>query len=183
MQSEFKHLIKIACVALEAEDRFLLGAMAANQAAYPREKRGVLRIFNERYYQFVVARSLASSYPFAAAVEIESHDLVLHYPGNPSQWFAVVEMKCWRSVKGEQEIRSIQQDINDKLRPAKAEHALMLLFSANPHGQTEQNLGWLAKQLSITSNEDHSVWEVCWFPTQYTQGEKVDFWVAGYEVK
>lgn len=73
MIEELKLLIKIAGTALEVEDRFFLGAIAANQVAYPGEKSGILRINNERYYQFVVARSLASSFPYAAAVEVNSH--------------------------------------------------------------------------------------------------------------
>ncbi len=84
MHKELIRLIDIAGAALEAEDRFFLGAISANQTAYPGGKGGILRINNERYYQFIIARALASSFPFAAAIEVDSHDLVLKYPNNNS---------------------------------------------------------------------------------------------------
>ncbi len=92
MKSEFIRLIKIAGTALEAEDKFLLGAVAANQAAYPSRKWGILCL-DDRYLKFVVARALYSSFPFATAIEMEldvdSDDLVFHYPDDTSRWFAV----------------------------------------------------------------------------------------------
>ena len=101
MHDDLVRLINIAGAALETEDRFCLGAIAANQIAYPDEKGGILRINNERYYQFIVARALTSSYRFSATIEIGGHDLVVSYPGNPTKWFAIVEMKRWMSDKGE----------------------------------------------------------------------------------
>ncbi|MGH8579975.1 MAG: hypothetical protein ACREVK_07605 [Gammaproteobacteria bacterium] len=42
MNSEFKRLIEIAGAALEAEDRFFIGPVAANQTAYPGGKGDIL---------------------------------------------------------------------------------------------------------------------------------------------
>jgi hypothetical protein len=66
MRKELAKLIQIAGAALEFEDRYLIGAIAANQAAYPGRHGGILqyKFNNERYYQFVVARALVSSFPF-----------------------------------------------------------------------------------------------------------------------
>jgi hypothetical protein len=183
MEIEFKHLIQIAGTALEAEDRYIREAIAANPIAYPNGRDGILRINNERYYQFIVARALVSSFPFAVTVEVGSHDLVLRYPHSPEKWFAVVEMKRWMSVEGEQEISAILRDINEKLRPAAADHALMVLFSANPRGTTKTQLGWLTNRLNIAATVDPDVWECYSFPTLDSQGKDVEFWVAGYEVK
>ena len=182
MQKELIRLIEIAGAALEAEDRFFLGAVSANQTAYPDEKGGILRINNERYYQFIVARALASSFPYAAAIEVESHDLVLKYPNSDSNWFAVVEMKRWMSENGEQEIPGILRDI-DKLRTSKADNALMLVFSATPKNTTDTQLGWLSKRLGISQNEDCSAWKIYKFPTLNVSGVEVEFWVAGFQVK
>lgn len=140
-----------------------------------------MRINNERYYQFVVARALASSFPFAAAVEVDSHDLVLKYPSNDSHWFAVVEMKRWMSTNGEQEIKSILRDF-DKLSSSNAENAFMLIFSANPRNTTDTQLGWLSKRLGISPIEDCSKWKSYCFPTLNILGDEVEFWVAGCEV-
>lgn len=48
MRKELKRLIEIAGAALEAEDRFLLGAVTTNKIAYPDEKSGIVRIKVER---------------------------------------------------------------------------------------------------------------------------------------
>jgi len=181
MKKEFIKLIEIAGAALEAEDRFFLGAVAANQTAYPGGKGGILRINNERYYQFVVARALASSFPFAVAVEVNSHDLVLKDPHNDSNWFAVVEMKRWMSPTGNQEIQGIKRDI-EKLRSCNAENGLMLVFSANTKNQTDDNLDWLSKQIIDPPIEGQLECKSYRFATIHKSGEEVEFWVAGFEV-
>ena len=57
MESEplLDSVIEIAGSALEAEDRYVLGCSTATG-----KKGGLLRIPNERYYQFVVCRGLLS---------------------------------------------------------------------------------------------------------------------------
>ncbi len=83
MDPIFKRLIDIASAALEAEDRLFLDGVSANQKACPGEKGGILRIDKEKYYQFIVARALASSFPYPADVEVGYYDLVLRHPGDP----------------------------------------------------------------------------------------------------
>jgi len=186
MDENLKQLIQIAGAALEAEDRFFLGAITANQIAYPGEKGGILRINNERYYQFVVARALASSFPYSAAVEVNSHDLILRYPNDSSKWLAVVEMKRWMSASGEQELTSIVHDINEKLMPSKAEHALMMIFSANPVNEIKTNLKWLSDKLKKNGSSIEikpEGWESYKFATLNNEGDEVEFWVAGYQLK
>ena len=101
MNADLNILVKTAGLALELEDRYLLGSVAANRQAYPGENGGILRLNNERYYQFIVARSLVSSYPFAAEIEVDFHDLVLRYPGD-SKIFAAIEMKRWMTSSTKQ---------------------------------------------------------------------------------
>ena len=168
MDSNLKRLIEIGGAALEAEDRFFLGSVAANPA-YRGEKGGTLRIKNERYYQFVVARALASSFPYLAEVEkVDKHDLVLWRPGDRSAPFAVVEMKRWMGVGDEAGIPAITENIK-KLSGARAEHALMLIFSVNPVGTTRRT-------------GDDSGWEHYPFQTLNRDGDEVEFWVAGHEL-
>jgi hypothetical protein len=76
MHPTLAHLIDIAGMSLEAEDRYMLGAVTANRVAYEGESGGILRINNERYYQFIVARALMSSMPYKVKVEVDSHDLL-----------------------------------------------------------------------------------------------------------
>ena len=191
MQEAFRQLIGISAQALEMEDRFLLGAVAANRKAYPdrnggaggvRAAGGILRINNERYYQFVIARALVSSFPYEVVLERDTHDLVILDNKDKTKWFAAVEMKRWMSNSGESEIPGIRYDIENKLTPVKvsgkASNALMLVFSANEEGKTEENIDWLADRLSTQKSN----WVVCQFPTISPEGKPVDFWVAGYEI-
>ena len=69
MHNDLVRLINIAGTALEAEDRFLRKAITENTLAYPEGKGGILRINNERYYQFIITRALISFYQFPVAVE------------------------------------------------------------------------------------------------------------------
>ena len=181
MHCKLKSLIKIAGFALEVEDRLFLGDIAANQVAYNNESGGILRINNERYYQFIIARALTSSYPFNVTVEHKTHDLVLRYPDNLSKWFAVVEIKRWMSNRGNIEQDRISKDI-EKLQRVNAENALILIISANPKKSTEKNLGELSKELGLTQNEDSSIWNWYSFPTIDCLGHEVEFFIAGHEI-
>jgi hypothetical protein len=182
MHNELKRLINIAGAALEAEDQDIRKGVTANNIAYPGGNGGILRFIKERYYQFITARSLTSTCPYPVAVEEEFHDLVLKHPEPSTDWFAVVEMKLWMSEDGRQEITPICDDL-DKLRKCDADHALMLLFSANPHGSTQKNLVWLSAELSKSTPIMAPLWEDYCFPTINRHGEAVEFWVAGYQVK
>ena len=185
MHEDLVRLVNIAGKALEAEDRVCLSAIAANQIAYPNGNGGILRINKEHHYQFIVARALTSSFHYPIEVEKNWHDLVVTYPGDPDRWFAIVEMKLWMSEGRTFEIPGINHDIDVKLATTKAEHNLMLIFSANPRepGKTKKNLGSLAKQLELVPNEDPTIWESYIFPTIDKHGDEVEFWVAGYEVE
>jgi len=180
MNAALKKLIQIAGAALEAEDRVLLGSIAANNLAYPNENGGILRMNNERYYQFIIARALVSSFLYPVEIEVNSHDLVLMDPNNNSKWFAVIEMKRWMSENGTQEIPSILSDIQ-KLRSTNAAHNMMMIFSANPKGSTAYQLKWLANELGFSSNNNQT-WESYCFPTLDKNGNELEFWVAGYEL-
>jgi hypothetical protein len=177
MHPTLKQLINTAGMALEAEDRYMLGAVTANRIAYPGESGGILRINNERYYQFIVARALMSSIPYKVSVEVDSHDLLLEVPGTNKR-FAIVEMKRWMSEKGEREIPGIRRDLFEKLPAAKAALKLMLLFSANPLGQMPQQIAWLSERLNVSTER----WVTYCFTTVDPTGSPVEYWAAGYQV-
>jgi hypothetical protein len=176
MLRDFERLVYIAGMALESEDRYYLGAIAANKLAYPHDQGGILRMKNERYYQFTAARALASSYPYGVKVEFDTHDIVLHYPESDKKLYAAVEMKRWMSPEGKQEIQGIKSDIQ-KLLSAAAEHALMLIISANPPGKTIDNIKNLSDDISL------AVYDHFAFATIDPAGKEVEFWIAGFQVK
>ena len=154
MNADLNILVKTAGLALELEDRYLLGSVAANRQAYPGENGGILRLNNERYYQFIVARSLVSSYPFAAEIEVDFHDLVLRYPGD-SKIFAAIEMKRWMTSNGYEELESIKRDVVEKLAIANSEKSFLIVFFANPvQNSVTDNLKWLSENINIPVSSD-----------------------------
>ena len=114
MRAEFKEFVGKAGQALEMEDRYFLGAMQANKQAYPKGNGGILNINNERYYQFVIARALKSSFRYQVSIEKDSHDFVLEDPISTGSRFAVIELKRWMSSGGKKEIAWIIDDIKLK---------------------------------------------------------------------
>ena len=187
MHKDLKRFIEIAGLALEKEDRQFRSDIKANQTGYPQQKGGILRIQNERYYQFIIVRALTSSYPYDAKVELNSHDLVLRHPDPPHYWFTVVEMKKWMTPQGQEEIPGIVDDINT-LHSVSADHALLLIISVNPRGDIKINLPDLTDKInnhpsSAKIKLNYKYWEKHLFATENKKGDKVEFWVAGYEVK
>ncbi len=188
MDKTLVDLLDIASDALKNEDTAIRDAMAANKRAYPGGQGGILRINNERYYQFLVARALAltQAFPFPAKVELATHDLVLQYPANPSKWFAVVEMKRWMTESGAPEIPGIIKDMG-KLQQCRGENAMLLLFSTNDRGDASTQLDWLSKELAdmygFSAIKGSTSWEIRRFDTVRPSGKEVEFWVAGYQVK
>lgn len=177
MNDILKNLVSISALALEAEDRYILGAVTANKAAYSGESGGILRINNERYYQFIVARALMSSMPYRVQIEVDTHDLVLEEP-ETGERIAVIEMKRWMSPTGQPEIRGIVHDMREKLPNSAGKSKIMLIFSANPIGSMRDQLEWLSTRLDIDAKE----WVSHAFPTVSKCGESVEYWVAGYQV-
>jgi predicted AAA+ superfamily ATPase len=177
MHPTLERLIQTAGMALEAEDRYMLGAVTANQIAYDGESGGILRINNERYYQFIVARALMSSMPYKVKVEVDTHDLLLEAP-KTGERIAVIEMKRWMSSTGEKEISGIRRDLFEKLPSAKAELKLMLIFSANPPNQMQKQISWLSEKLDIPTDK----WKTHSFATVNEAGLPFEYWTAGYQV-
>ncbi|TVO59462.1 hypothetical protein [Denitromonas halophila] len=172
-----KRIVDASGTALEFEDRYLLGAVTANRIAYDGESGGILRINNERYYQFVVARALMSSMPYKVKIEVDGHDLVLEDPVTKER-IVVIEMKRWMSASGKQELGGIRKDLGTKLPAATAKLKIMLLFSSNPPGLMKQQIDWLSSQLN--TRQEH--WESHCFSTFDPNGKSVEFWTAGYTV-
>ena len=175
MHPNLARLVDLAGMAIESEDRQILEATAANPTAKLRRGGGILRFNNERFYQFIVAKSLLSM-PYKVVVEVDFHDLVLEEPDTGKR-FAVVEMKRWMSASGERELPGIRTDMFKKLQKASATHKLMLLFSANPPGQMHEQINWLLAKLNLPLDR----WSSYCFTTSDQNNAAVEFWIAGFE--
>lgn len=172
-----KRIVDTAADELEKEDQALREAVESNSTMDDADRSGILRFNNEHYYKFVVARGLLRSMPYRVEAEREYHDLMLTLPQRDER-VAVIEMKRWMSKEGREELSGIRMDIEGKLAKARAAHRLMLIFSANPVGGTEQSINWLRNELDV----DDSSWHFRGFPTRYVDGAPVEFWVGGYAV-
>jgi len=182
MNDVLVRIVNIAASALESEDRFVLGCLRANRAAYPEGDGGILRINNERYYQFIITRALFSSFEYLVKPEVADHDLIAFYPSS-EKWFAVVEMKRWMSPKGKQELPAIRRDVIKLREETRANLRLMLIFSANPEGSTKENIKWLCENLDTTQvlSEGDLYHRV--FQTVGSDGQPLEFWVGAFEVE
>ncbi|MBP7974917.1 MAG: hypothetical protein KAZ02_03505 [Acinetobacter sp.] len=179
MHESLKKIVTIAARFLKKEDDAILNSIKNNQIAYKNKSGGLLRINNERYYQFIIAKGLIAEYEYPIEIEKNTYDLVV-LDGN--RYKTVVEMKRWMSSTGKSEIDGIKVDINNKLLPSDSERALMLIFSANPSSiSIQENVSWLSEKLNI--KYDSNKWHVESFDTLSANGESTVFWIAGIEIK
>lgn len=179
MNDLLKNIVALSSAALEAEDKYIRESLSAN-SAYPNNKAGILRINNERYYQFVIARHLFATLNRHIELEENFIDLVIHSTSSQEDYEVSVEMKRWMSATGNTEIKSIRDDF-DKLKSHNSKHRLMLIFSANPsESSIENNIEYLSKK--IDKNVNPMLWEVKHFNTYNSKNNESVFWVAGYEV-
>lgn len=165
-------LVLRAGLGLEAEDRLILGAGQVRG-----EHGGILRLVNERYYQFIVWRSVLPKWP--SAVEIDYHDLIIDN-GSSRTPLAIVEMKNWVSGSGNKEIPGIKNDVA-KLRDAQAQNCGLMLFSVNPIDATDSNVAALEKLVfTDAAIPRRSMYR---FQTIDARGRKVEFWVSLWGVE
>lgn len=165
-----ENLIYRAGTGLEAEDRLLIGAGRVRG-----ENGGLLRLVNERYYQFIVWRSVLSTW--RATVEESRHDLHL---ADANGLAAIVEMKGWWSPNGEKELPGIGRDLA-KLDSCATPVALLMVFSANPRGTVDEQKRCFEQEVFKGRIVPRS--EIYSFPTFGQEGNEVDFWVAAWEIK
>jgi len=174
-REELKRIIQIAGCALEREDKLLRNIVKENDRAYPKNKSGILRFKNERFYQYTVAKGLMEFYEYAIELERkDNYDLIATDLDNSNK--LIVEMKKWMSSEGSSEIPFIKKDI-EKLKNAEAELKILMIFSANPKDKTEENLEWFLEEV-INKKQDSYDYYI--FPTIDPKGDSVDFWVGGF---
>lgn len=149
-KDDLQELVNIAGYALETEDRFIAGCVAMHPELYQNtDPAGILRFNNERYYQFLIARSLMSGFPYRVELERDTYDIALYASSDagPKDFAAVGEIKRWMSSTGEPEIPAIRQDI-EKLKLCRCPKFL-LIITASPLGKTQENIEFLAEKLAI----------------------------------
>jgi len=176
MASDFLNKLTIrAGAALEAEDRLIMGSGHVRG-----EVGGLLRLPNERYYQFILWRAVLSSW--AAKVEEERHDLVIFDPEETAKYLVIVEMKKWMSEDGEREIPWIVEDIR-RLSSCESPNSALIIFSENPKGDMETNLAWLEER--IFPNAPPPKHETYCFPTfsPYNPRDAWEFWIAAWPIR
>ena len=94
MHESLKKIVTIAARFLKKEDDAILNSIKNNQIAYKNKSGGLLRINNERYYQFIIAKGLIAEYEYPIEIEKNTYDLVVL---DCNRYKTVVEMKRWMS--------------------------------------------------------------------------------------
>ena len=154
-----------AGLGLEAEDRLLLGShMVRGQHG------GLFRLFNERYFQFIVWRALTPKWD--VKVEHDYHDLVVF--DSQRNYAAVFEMKPWKSADGKTEIPGIIRDV-DKLVKRSSPVKGMIIFSANARGCFSANVNWLEEQIPSLEASKRTSFV---FDTLNDKGCEIEFWLG-----
>ncbi|WP_444912881.1 hypothetical protein [Microbulbifer sp. PAAF003] len=172
-----KDLISLSCKALQEEDQYLQESLS-NNSCYSCDQAGILKINNERYYQFIIARYLFRYFARRIQVEYDLIDLVVFREDVPSEIEVVVEVKRWMSSTGSPEIPKIRSDF-DKLSKCSPAKGLALIMSSNPKGVSiKDNIQYLSDGLD--RNLDSDLWVYESFDTIGINGEENVFWVAGY---
>lgn len=173
-------IIELTLNALKEEDLYLREALNQN-SAYSTDRNGLLKINNERYYQFVIARYLFKYLNRKIGLESNYIDIVVFDEVDDTKYDVIIEMKRWMSSTGISEIGGITTDFV-KLEKEDARLRLMLIFSSNPKSVSiNENLIYLSEK--IGRNIDPSKWEYASFDTVGINGNENVFWVAGYEVQ
>lgn len=172
MATILDEIIPLFGQALENEDRCVLGG-----ASLRKTHGGILRVLNERYYQFTCWRTAMSRWDATVETAIDGRqvDLVLATNGGRT----AIEMKVWKSDSGERELPKIQDDIG-RLMHMDVLNGCMMLFSANPPAITRENFDWLGERIRELANAPMRHYG---FLTVNPRGEEFEFWVAGWLVK
>jgi hypothetical protein len=143
-------LVECAKRALEEEDRYLLNCFATRHWSSGADGIGIFDNINERYYQFIIWRTLMSSFPWRAKTERKGYDLAF-YDDATGKIEAVAEIKGWWSDKGEQELPGIKRDL-EKLELLRIP-GVMLILTSQPSDLAEQNSRYLADKLGVSQSD------------------------------
>lgn len=180
LQDNYIHdIVEIGGRALEYEDRFIVGCTTVNKRLYDDElPGGLLRIANERYYHFVVARALMSNYRYRVSIEKKTYDFIVA-AGSDNEWLAVGEMKTWLSASGRPEIPRMKDDIS-KLR-SSGMPAFFLVATCWPPEDKELELGRLIEALELEAS--HLVHDYCFRTIGWRSALERDFALLGFRVQ
>jgi hypothetical protein len=166
MASLLKEVIEIGGRALEAEDLEL-------RKIYQRRGQygGLLQTDFERYFQFVVWRSLVSKYD--AQIECSHEGLLVDLVITQDTVTNIFEMKNWR----EETTTRISSDIR-RLQNFRG-GGYLLIFSANPKELTDENL-LLVEQLPGIAGQTCKYMFQTESPIHHDK--PYEFWFAGWQI-
>lgn len=174
MTKNFESILGHAVRCLEQEDKYLRSKnILGNQEKSP----GILRMMNERYYQFLIWREMIK-YNFVQ-LEWKSHDLAI-FDSHESKPGTIIEMKHWFSESGLREIPGIRTDLS-KLEKCGASAAGLMVFSANPLEETVRSVEFLEKAVFIDRQTAPALRSG--FSTVNAAGSSVEFWIGIWIIK
>jgi hypothetical protein len=170
MPSMLENVIQLGGRALEVEDSLLSAASHRRN-----QKGGLLRVELERYYQYIVWKSLLDTYDAQIECSREGGYLIdLVIKEQETEHF--FEMKYWHeesSVRVNSDIRRLQ---------SFSDGGNLLVFSANPKDQTDSAIKYLIGEAPLPSfGEPTSCYR---FPTENPgkTSTPFEFWFAGWHI-
>lgn len=166
ISSVLEEVITRGSLALQVEDCAIRAAVR-----HRGERGGLVRLQNERFYQFIVWRAILPVWH--AVVELGWRDLIVD-DGHDRHHF---EMKKWMTAAGETEIAGMKNDVA-KLK-ASQKNGYLIVFSANPPEATDGSFAYL---LSMVGDLDSSAGKHAAFLTEDQDGRSTHFWVAGWPI-
>ncbi|MFP4681953.1 MAG: hypothetical protein ACLFQB_15885, partial [Chitinispirillaceae bacterium] len=147
--------------ALKKEDSYLAECRTKNRTAFKERKLGgILQLMSERYYQFLIARSLFAEFPYYVCTEHSScsglMDFAFFEDNTMEKIIGYGEMKNWMSSSGNTELAGIKNDIH-RLRKTGS-NGILLLCTAQPPCMREENKKYLQtriKELAGLERSEH----------------------------
>jgi hypothetical protein len=142
----FQELVRLAGKALKEED-----CLIGYQNFY----------YKERFLQYIMFRSLylsLSPQQYLVEAERECFDINIFKLPNKQNYAALLEITCWRSVIGENEIPKIKGDII-KLKEKDCP-GFIIICTVNPKDQTNENIEFLSKGLSLENQPDAKLLDI-----------------------
>lgn len=165
MSQFVSELISIGGQSLEKEDQFVQSVSERRG-----EIGGVLIVKWDCFYQYVFGRALLGKYDTQLRFNNEEHCFAeLKVKFKRKQYFFIMEH--WKAGAP---LTPLKEQV-DKL--AKYSNAYLLVFSANPCGQTEENLDLID---GLKGAEGRA--GLHRFRTRDAKGEDYEFWVGGWHV-
>ena len=183
--NDLQSLVNISGAGLrEVHDRIENGMNQHKPLYENNDHAGILLLYHELYYEFVIAQSLICepSFPFRIGTQIQRnqhpYDLGLYETQKVGSLAALGEIKCWWEAEEtyHQEITGMKKDLDRLNLMLGSENALcssafLLVITNSPPEKVDVNISWLRNEALQLAGEIPSA--VSQFPIMHKNEENL----------